>query len=154
MTGKSAPIPNKMIENVYFEGADPNSYVRQDFPLFNELNDELTFTHQMKVGPSSIDSFGHVNQSVYLDWYDNVLFFASEEKSHPIWKYAKQANSKHSNAITIEYNREIKCGDIIDIKISPILDKDGTFTSMGFLILRNSTLCNKAIFHFDKMSKL
>lgn len=153
-TGKSAPIPDKMIQNVYFEGTDPKLFVRQNFPLFDQLDDSLSFTHQMKVGPSAIDSFGHVNQSIYLDWYDDVLFYASEEKSHPIWKYAKQAITSHSNAITIDYIREIKCGDVIDIKISPILNKTGTLVAMGFLISRDSIVCNKTIFHFNNMSKL
>lgn len=141
-TGKAATLPLEMLGNLTLDEKAKSESNRKKFdmyPIAKMLN-PIIYQHPLFIGPSHIDSFGHTNQSRYIDMFYDALYYASIEEGHPIQPYAQQL-IRHTFTISVEYVREMKCGLKTVINTSPV-HKNNTFIGITFeAILKDQVGC-------------
>lgn len=151
MTGRSADMPSEMV--AIMKDKCPNTSQRfstVSYPI-DEMKNPITFEHVFIVGPSLIDSFGHTNQSRYVDCFNDALYYSTREKNHPIYKYTSSIMN-NVESISIDYIREVKCGYSITIKMAPVLE-DENLIGMTFEALHEGKVACRATFR-PRLSKM
>ncbi len=62
-----------------------------------------------------LDSFGHVNHAVYLNWFEQARFGALEAGGFPPRLLRERGWGIHVVRIEVDYRREVRLGDAIRI---------------------------------------
>lgn len=75
------------------------------FPAMHKNMPEFTNCIQRVVLPSEIDKNGHMNNTCYLDWADDI-------------RYAENIGDRMPVSVWIQYNSELKEGQCVDIRYS------------------------------------
>lgn len=63
-----------------------------------------------------LDSFGHVNHAVYLNYFEHARFEALEAGGYSLGALAEQGMGVHVVRIEVDYRRELRIGDRVRIE--------------------------------------
>jgi acyl-CoA thioester hydrolase len=63
-----------------------------------------------------LDGFGHVNHSVYLNYFEHARFEALEEGGYSLGTLAEQGMGVHVVRIEVDYRRELRLGDRVRVE--------------------------------------
>jgi hypothetical protein len=160
-----------------FNSQDPDSIEQIDksglYRSFYRMScNQIVGISQIGVGISQIDFLGHVNQSRYCDWYDDVYYWVVQKSSkenapHDQADAAAVARARALDIVKqswpstglvsrIEYDRETMPGTKITIQMRWIERiRDGAFVGFLFEALRRDSegkvkTNNRAMHFFDQ----
>lgn len=88
-----------------------------------------TFAWETRVRSYELDSFGHVNHAVHLNWFEQARFEALEAGGFPPSRLAEEGWGVHVVRVEVDYRREARLGDPIRI-----VTKAGAFRSTSFTV--------------------
>lgn len=73
------------------------------------------FTWDTRVRSYELDSFGHANHAVHLNWFEQARFEALEAGGFPPSRMAEEGWGVHVVRVEVDYRREARLGDPIRI---------------------------------------
>ncbi|MBN1287037.1 MAG: acyl-CoA thioesterase [Anaerolineae bacterium] len=74
-----------------------------------------TYHHRRPVYRYEIDSLGHVNNTVYLDWLEQAVFEAVESAGYSAARMREMGFATHNGSHEIEYFGSAQAGDLITV---------------------------------------
>lgn len=75
-----------------------------------------------------LDSFGHVNHAVYLNWFEQARFGALEAGGFPAQALRARSWGIHVVRVEVDYRREVRLGDPIRIHTRVVSMRNSSFT--------------------------
>ncbi|HET7756354.1 MAG TPA: thioesterase family protein [Steroidobacteraceae bacterium] len=70
---------------------------------------------ELAVEPADIDAYGHVNNAVYLSWFDRTAWSHSAALGVPLERCLAARRGMAAHRATVEYLRAARLGDIVRI---------------------------------------
>lgn len=74
------------------------------------------FKSSITVRGYELDSFGHVNHSVYLNYFEHARFEALEAGGYSLGSLAAQGLGVHVVRVEVDYRRELRLGDRVRVE--------------------------------------
>jgi YbgC/YbaW family acyl-CoA thioester hydrolase len=87
-----------------------------------------TFRWKTRVRSYELDSFGHVNHAVHLNWFEQARFEALEAGGFPPSRLAEEGWGVHVVRIEVDYRREVRLGDRIRILTRVVALRNSSFS--------------------------
>ena len=88
-------------------------------PQFGAMTTEPhVFESRFRVRSYELDSFGHVNHAVFLNWFEQARFDAFEQAGFPIPRLQASGWGIYVVRLEIEYLKEARLGDELVVRTS------------------------------------
>jgi YbgC/YbaW family acyl-CoA thioester hydrolase len=86
-------------------------------PQFGEMaNQPHVFESRFRVRSYELDSFGHMNHAVFLNWFEQARFDAFEQSGFPIPEHQARGGGIYVLKLEVEYLKEARLGDELVVR--------------------------------------
>ena len=75
-----------------------------------------------------LDSFGHVNHAVYLNWFEQARFGALEAGGFPPRVLRERGWGIHVVRVEVDYRREVRMGDPVRVHTRVVAVRNSSFS--------------------------
>jgi len=127
-TGRPVRLPREMAQIFQPNG---KTVVRELMPMQGEesVENPRHYTHRRKVQRYELDSAGHVNNAVYLNWLEQAEQEAMAQAGFPASRLRERGITVAQTRIELEYLRPAREGDEIEIDshLAAIASSHGTW---------------------------